>query len=212
MGLVEDEGVIAQQPPVALNLGEQDAVGHQLDQRAIADLIGEPHGVTDGLAQRSTQFVGDALADRAGSQPAWLGMPDCAANASADIEADLRQLGRLTRPRLTGHHDNLVRSYGGGDLITLFTDRKVWVRDRREGRQPGGDERFGRGHLFGEPLDLLGIRVAEVLQPSAQPCRVCEGQTIQPLTQVGDGWFGHSENDRRYPPAAHSLAFSRGPP
>ena len=98
MGLVEDEGVIAQQPPVALNLGEQDAVGHQLDQRAIADLIGEPHGVTDGLAQRGAQFVGDPLADRAGGQPPWLGMPDCAANASANVEADLRQLVVLPDP------------------------------------------------------------------------------------------------------------------
>ena len=89
MRLVEDEGVVAQQAPVALDLGEQDAVGHQLDQCAVADLIGESHGIADGFAQRSAQFVGDALADRAGRQPAGLGVPDGAANSPADVEADL---------------------------------------------------------------------------------------------------------------------------
>jgi hypothetical protein len=88
--LVEDQGVVAQQAPVTLDLGEQDAVGHQLDQRAVADLIGEPHGVADSLAERSAQFVGDALADRSGGQPAGLGVPDGAANPPTDVEADLR--------------------------------------------------------------------------------------------------------------------------
>ena len=75
--------------------------------------------------------------DRAGGQPAWLGVPDCAANAPADVEADLGQLGRLARPGLAGHDDNLVRGYGGGDLMTPLADRKVWVCDRRE-RRPAG--------------------------------------------------------------------------
>jgi hypothetical protein len=89
VGLVEDEGVVAKQAPVALDLGEQDAVGHQLDQRAVADLIGESHGVADCFAQRSAQLVGDALADRAGGQPSGLGVPDGAANTPTDVEADL---------------------------------------------------------------------------------------------------------------------------
>ena len=50
--LVEDQRVVAQQPAVALDLGEQDAVGHQLDQGAVADLVGEPDRVADRLAER----------------------------------------------------------------------------------------------------------------------------------------------------------------
>ena len=94
--LVEDEGVVAQQAAVALDLGEQDAVGHQLDQRAVADLVGEPDCVADGFAQRGAQFIGDALSDRSCGQPSGLGVPDGSADTAADLEADLRQLRRLT--------------------------------------------------------------------------------------------------------------------
>ena len=106
--LVEDQGVVAQQAAVALDLGEQDAVGHQLDQRAVAGLVGEPHGVADGVAERGAQFVGDALRDGAGGEPARLGVPDGAADAAAELQADLRQLGGLARPGLAGDDDHLV--------------------------------------------------------------------------------------------------------
>ena len=95
MGLVEDEGVVAQQAAVALDLGEQDAVGHQLDQRAVAGLIGEAHGVADRFAERRAQLVGDALRDGAGGEPARLGVADGAADAAAEFQADLGQLGGL---------------------------------------------------------------------------------------------------------------------
>ncbi len=108
VGLVEDEGVVAQQAAVALDLGEQDAVGHQLDQGAVADLVGEAHGVADRLAKRGAQLVGDALRDGARGQPARLGVPDGAADAAAEFQADLGQLGRLARAGLAGDHDHLV--------------------------------------------------------------------------------------------------------
>ena len=41
VGLVDDQRVVAAEHPVAGQLGEQDAVGHQLDQRVLADLVGE---------------------------------------------------------------------------------------------------------------------------------------------------------------------------
>ncbi len=99
VGLVEDQGVVAQQPAVALDLGQQDAVGHQLDQRAVADLVGEPHRVADGVPERAAQLVGDALRDRAGGEPTGLGVADGAADPAADLEADLGQLGGLARAR-----------------------------------------------------------------------------------------------------------------
>ncbi len=108
MCLVEDEGVVAQQAAVALDLGEQDAVGHQLDQRAVADLVGEPDGVADGLAERGAQLVGDALGDGARGQSSGLGVPDGAADTATDVQADLGQLGGLARARLAGHDHHLV--------------------------------------------------------------------------------------------------------
>ena len=108
MGLVEDQRVVAQQTAVALDLGEQDAVGHQLDQCAVAGLVGESDGVADGLAERGAQFVGDALGHGAGGQSARLGVPDGAADAAAELQADLGQLGGLARPGLAGDDHHLV--------------------------------------------------------------------------------------------------------
>ena len=45
--LVDDQRVVAEQLPVVLQLGQQDAVGHQLDQRAVAGRVGEADLVAD---------------------------------------------------------------------------------------------------------------------------------------------------------------------
>ena len=82
VGLVEDQRVVAQQAAIALDLGEQDSVGHQLDQCAVADLVGEPDGIADDVAERRAEFVGDALRDGSGGQPPWLGVADRAADAA----------------------------------------------------------------------------------------------------------------------------------
>ena len=121
--LVEDQGVVAQQAPVALDLGEQDAVGHQFHQRAVAGLVGEAHGVADGVAERRAQFIGDALGDGAGGEPARLGVPDGAADTAAQFEADLRQLRGFARPGLARDDDHLVFGNGCRDLVAPVADR-----------------------------------------------------------------------------------------
>ena len=50
--LVDDQRVVLTQRPVALDLGEEDAVGHHLDERRLADMVGEPHRVPDIGAER----------------------------------------------------------------------------------------------------------------------------------------------------------------
>ena len=47
VGLVHDDRVIAAQLGVGLDLRQQDAVGHELDQGVLADLLGETHLVAD---------------------------------------------------------------------------------------------------------------------------------------------------------------------
>ena len=84
--LVQDQRVVAQQSAVALHLGQQDAVGHQLHQRAVADLVGEADGVADGVAELGVQLVGDALPDGAGGEPSRLGVADRAADAAAELQ------------------------------------------------------------------------------------------------------------------------------
>src|SRR5205823_618962 len=63
--LVEDEGVVFAQLPVALRLGEEDAVGHQLDRGARAHLVVEAHLAADEAAELGAQLFGDARGHRA---------------------------------------------------------------------------------------------------------------------------------------------------
>ena len=47
VGLVEDDRVVLAQQPVVGDLGQQDAVGHELDQRVVGHVVAEPHLVAD---------------------------------------------------------------------------------------------------------------------------------------------------------------------
>ena len=211
MGLVEDQRVVAQQPPVALDLGEQDAVGHQLDQGAVADLVGESDRVADGLAERGSQLVGDALRHRAGGQPPGLGVPDGAADAAAEFQADLGQLSGLARPGFAGDDDHLVRQYRRADFLPSLTDRQVGVGDRLDSGLPCSDHCFGCSDLVGEPPQLLRTRAAEVLQSPAQACAVADGQAVQAAAQLRprcfDGRFGHAGQDKACAPVAAGARF-----
>ncbi len=121
--LVDDQRVVAQQQAVALHLGKQDAVGHQLDQRAVTGLVGEADGVADRVAELGVQLVGDALADRARREPARLRVPDGPADPAAQLQTDLGQLGGLAGPRLAGDDHDLVVADRGRDVLAPSTDR-----------------------------------------------------------------------------------------
>ena len=141
VGLVDDDRVVAPQHPVALQLGEQDAVGHQLHAGVGAGAVGEAHLVAHDrlLPQRLPELVGDALGDRAGGDPPRLGVADQPAArplppvaglavrraAAPQLQADLRQLGGLARAGLAGHDDDLVVADGLGDVVLALADREV---------------------------------------------------------------------------------------
>ena len=121
VGLVDDERVVAAQHRIRLNLRQQDAVRHELDEGRGADLVRETHLVADHLAALAShglaELVGDAIRDRARRQPARLGVPDHAGDAAAQLHADLRQLRRLARAGLARHDDHLVVADGACDLV-----------------------------------------------------------------------------------------------
>ena len=52
MGLVNDDGVVGAQQRVGLRLGQQNAVGHQLDRGIAAQPVLKAHLVADHIAQR----------------------------------------------------------------------------------------------------------------------------------------------------------------
>ena len=107
MGLVDDDRVVAAEQPVAVDLVQEDAVGHERDEGLVGHVVGEAHLVADEGAERHLELFGDALGDRPGREPARLRVGDARA---AELEADLRQLRRLARPGGSGDDHDLVAS------------------------------------------------------------------------------------------------------
>jgi len=95
VGLVDDDGVVASQVAVALQLSQQDPVGHDLYEGVAAAVIGEPHLVADGAAQVDRQLLGDALRHRSSGDPSGLGMPDGPLDAPSQLQTDLGDLRGL---------------------------------------------------------------------------------------------------------------------
>ena len=142
MGLVHDDRVVAAQLGVGLDLRQQDAIGHELDQGVLADLLGEAHLVADDPARpdRCAQLGGDALGHAARGDAPRLGVADHPGHAPAQLQADLGQLGGLAAAGLAGDDDDLVLGDGGGDLLAACRDRQLLgVDDRRDGGGAGGE-------------------------------------------------------------------------
>jgi hypothetical protein len=125
VGLVDDDRVVAGELAVALDLGQQDPVRHQPHHRRRPDAVGEAHRVADGVTEGDLELLGDPLGHRARRDPPRLGVPDQPVDAPAQLEADLRQLGRLAGPGLTRDHDHLVVADGCRDLVPTLRDRQL---------------------------------------------------------------------------------------
>ena len=169
VSLVHDDRVVAAQLGIGLDLRQQDAVSHELDQGVLADLLGETHLVADDAVtpDRGAQLGGDALGHAARGNAPRLGMADHPGHAPAQLQADLGQLGGLTAAGLTGDDDDLVLGDGGGDLLTASGDRQLLgVDDRRDGGGAGG-ELLGGVALPGVAAPALGAARASAPTPAA---------------------------------------------
>ena len=142
VGLVDDERVVAAQHRIRLDLRQQDAVRHELDEGRGADLVRETHLVADHLAALAAhglaELVGDAIRDGTRREPARLGVPDHAGHAPAQLHADFRQLRRLTRAGLARHDDHLVVADSARDLVAAGAHRQVREGDHGDCRRALG--------------------------------------------------------------------------
>ncbi len=148
--LVDDDGVVLGQRPVALRLGQQDAVGHDLDVGVRAGAVGETHLEADGIAEGGLQLIGEASGDRAGGDPARLREADPSSRAASCLQADLRKLGGLAGTGLAAHDDHWMPGQGAHDHVALADDGQLGgVGDRdiggsgHRGRMLGATARDG---------------------------------------------------------------------
>ena len=138
---IEDDGVVGAQQRVALRLGEQDAVGHQLKDGVRPHPVVEAYLVADQAAELGLQFLGDARRYRACGDAPRLGVADdparaagAAARAPAHFQQDLRDLRGLARTGLAANDDDRMRGDRAGDLFAFLVDGERGVEsDLRHG-------------------------------------------------------------------------------
>ena len=119
--LVDDDGVVAPQLAVVVDLLQEQTVGHELDLRLCRALVVEPHGVADLGTERDVALLGDPLGDRPGRDAPRLRVRDLLA---PQAQRDLGQLGRLAGAGLAGHDHDLVVADRLGDLVATGRDRQ----------------------------------------------------------------------------------------
>ena len=177
MRLVDDHRVVAAQQRVALDLGQQQAVGHQPHERVLARAVAEAHGVADGLAERHAQLLGDPLGDGARGEPARLRVRDRAAHAAAELQAQLGQLRRLARAGLARHDDDLVVADRRQQVLAPAADRQLGrVADRGHGGAPLRHARLGPLDVGLELAQRLRLRVRRA-RSSRRPSR-CSSRSV----------------------------------
>ncbi|KWW40622.1 hypothetical protein AU359_01102 [Micrococcus luteus] len=151
VGLVHDDHGVAAQLRVVGNLGQEDAVRHDLDPGGLRGLRREADLVADRLSDLLAQLLRDAFGHGAGGDAPGLGVADRADLPESEGQAHLRQLRGLARTGLARDDHHLVVADRGHDLLTALRHRQVFgERDRgavvgRRGRLRGG--RGGRGSL-----------------------------------------------------------------
>ena len=214
MRLVDDQRVVLRERRVALGLGEQDAVGHQLDVARRTRTVGEADLEPDRAAELGLQLVGNARGGGARRDASRLGMADQPLDSPAEPEADLRQLRRLARARLAANDHNLVVADRAGDLVALRADgefgRELGPREvgaaagklvRAEPRAVGGTRRrTGTWRARGAGLGWL--RHAREFTQAAD-CGMT-AVTTSPASRAGTARTGSSSAAR----AAHARCTS----
>ena len=150
--LVDDDRVVFAEERIVLQLGEQHAVGHELDDRVARRLVGEPDFAADLAAERHVQLLGHAPRHRRRRHAPGLRAGDLAAVAATRRETHLRKLRRLARARLAREHQHLMLLQQTDDLVRARADRQLGRELDPEG--PGFLE-TGRHR---EDLDSLSLR------------------------------------------------------
>ena len=182
--LVEDDAVVLVELRVVLRLSQQDAVGHELDDRGIVRAVVEPHLVADLVPAGAPGLVRQAAGQRGSGDPARLRAADPSGSSEPFEQGGLRELGGLAGPGGAADDDDLVRLQSGTDFRYLCGDREI-VREFAADAIRDGNERtfLRRGEKLEKLLALrfrrLGVAVQQVQErapPPAQPGAVGQPQ------------------------------------
>jgi len=191
VGLVDDEGVIVVEEPVGLRLGEEHAVGHELDEGVSRGLVAEADLVADQLAEGRAELFGDACGDGASRDASRLGDADDTGGAAPQFEAEFGQLRGLARAGLAAEHDDLVAVDRFEDVAPVLDDGQV---GRIAGRRRCGAACCGRfggvGDPLGEAVQLIVLAVAQRAQLPGESMPIATSALGEPFAEGREGWHG----------------------
>ncbi len=110
MRFINDERVVLAKVRVVLSFGKKDPVRHELHRRRLPrSSVIETNLIANFLPERNLQFFRDTFRDGSRRNPARLRAADPQAIASPPhLERDLRQLGCLSRSRISTNNYDLM--------------------------------------------------------------------------------------------------------
>ena len=129
MSLINNDRVVRAQQRVTLHLGQQNAVGHQLNSRASAGGVGKTHFGAHDAPRRVNplaKFLSNARRDRPRRQPPRLRVADELSvrptKSATRFKAHLRQLRGFARARRAAQHNHLPAGDSCKDLVLAVRD------------------------------------------------------------------------------------------
>ena len=125
VGLVDDQGVVLPEQRVALQLGEQHAVGEVFDDGLGRGVVGEPDLAADFAAPWHAQLLRHPARNRQRGHPARLRAGDAAGGAAAGGEAHLGNLRRLAGSGFARQDQHRVPLDGRRDFLRPRADGQL---------------------------------------------------------------------------------------
>ena len=179
----------------ALRLGEQDAVGHQLDEGIRRAAVAEANLVTDQAPRFALQFLRKARRRGTRRDAPRLGVADQAGRAAPQCEADLGNLRRFARAGFAADDHHRMSGDQRGDLVAPRIDRQIVGKLRLRQARPAGCHQ--RARPFEQALALGLQRRALAAEQVAQVTRQRTQATPIAGQAVGEGVGGCAKRPGR---------------
>jgi len=123
--LVQDDGVVGAQQRVALDLGKQHAVGHELHHRVARSAVVEADLAPHLAPPLDVQFLGHAAGNRKRGDAPRLRARDLPTRTRPGGETHLGNLRGLSRAGLAREDDHLVLAQQLDDFVRAGADRQL---------------------------------------------------------------------------------------
>ena len=125
MGFIDNQCIVGQQVPVPDCFRQQDAVGHDFNERFSRAFLFKTDFVSNRLAALLAQFRGNALGNADGRDAPGLGQADHAPQTQTCGKAHFGNLGCFSRSGFAGNNGDLMFLNAFNNLSLFGDDRQV---------------------------------------------------------------------------------------